>query len=124
MLPWKQTVQHILTTKQSAHHTMFGYRSEIAFCITLLLISLTFMAFRLYIRYCGGSGEKRVLKRSPPYLIGDLFMVVGWVLSASYGFAHVYFRVHQVRDADAAKSDPKVAMSVMLLSMKVRILRG
>lgn len=46
-------------------------------------------------------------------------MVVAWVLSASYGCAHVYFRVNQVSNAEAAKTDPEVAMAVMILSMKV-----
>lgn len=98
---------------------MFGYRSEIIFCIILLLISLTFVVLRLYIRYWGGPKERRIRKRPAPYLIGDILMVVAWVLSASYGFAHVYFRVHQVSNAEAAKTDPEVATAVTILSMKV-----
>lgn len=87
-----------------------------AYSIVFTIIGLIAVALRLHVRY----GINKHVRRTRAFYLGDVFMVVGFVMALTYCILEVWRRYEQ-RDSRRRTGDENGDPDYMRLSLKVSV---
>lgn len=91
-----------------------NFASRNAYSIVFTIIGLIAVVLRLHVRY----GINKHVRRTCAFYLGDVFMVVGFVMALTYAILEVWRRYEQ-RDSRIRTGDENGDVDYMRLSLKV-----